>query len=246
MKRVPARRTRIPHAESGQRGMTMTEILVGAAIMAVVAGTVAALLGVAVQSKMIGTVRSGDTETARTTLAWMAERLRNAGLNLRPTAQVHPRCRDRVVAQDAGLLPTARSVYVSGEVLKTNPVAAAEVVTVGYYLATDSDTGNQVVMEYKQPCVSGATSLSTYSARLSNPKLNVTGLTFQYYDAGGMEITSLTSSTEIRKIAAIKILLTVQGAEGRSGPQKETLARSVVLWNPEPNTNNWVNPNENY
>lgn len=226
--------------------MTVTEILVGAAITTVVAGTVAALLGVAVQSKMITSVRSSDTETARTILAWMAERLRNAGLNLRPAAQLNLRCRDRVVAQDAGLLPTARRVYVSGEVLKTNPVAAAETVTIGYSLATDPDTGNQVVMEYKQPCASEGTSVSTYSARLSNPKLNITDLAFHYFDAGGMEVTSLTSSTEIRRIAAIKIVLTVLGAEGSSGPQNEVLARSVVLWNPEPNTNNWINPNENF
>jgi len=226
--------------------MTMTEILVGAAIMAVVASTVAGLLGVAVRSKMVSSTRSADTETARATLAWIAERLRNAGLNLRPSAQVHSRCKDRVVAQDASLLPTARSLYVSGEMLKTNAVAADEALTIGYYLATDPGTGNQVVMEYKQPCASGATSVSTYSARLSNPKLNVTGLTFQYFDAGGTEITSLTSSTEIRKIAAIRISLAVQGTEGSSGAQKEVLARNAVLWNPEPNANNWVNPNENY
>lgn len=240
------RRTTVTQDGRGQWGMTLTEVLVGAAIMAVVAAMVATLVGVAVKSKMISSTRSADVEAARATLAWIAERLRNAGLNLRPSAQFHLRCRDRVVAQDASLLPTAHSVYVSGEMLKTDAVAADETLTIGYYLAADPGTGNQVVMEFKQPCASGATSVPTYSARLSSPKLNVTDLTFHYFDAGGMEVTSLTSSTEIRKIAAVRISLTVQGVEGGSGTQQEAVSRSVVLWNPEPNTNNWVNPNETF
>jgi hypothetical protein len=151
-----------------------------------------------------------------------------------------------VVALDPNLLPTRNSVYVSGEMLKTNTVAGNEDLTLGYYLAPDQSTGNQVVMEYKQPCASAGISISANSARLSNPKLNVTGLTFQYFDAGGTAITSLTSSTEIRKIAALKISLTVEESEGASRTQIQTLTRSVLFWNPEPNTNDWVNANENY
>jgi hypothetical protein len=230
----------------GERGLTVTECLVGIAIAAVVAGTVALLLGAAVRSKMIGSTRSAETETAQSALGWMVERLRNAGLDLQPSAQLQARCKDRLVAQDAQLLPTAHSVYASGEMVKTSTVAGDEVLTIGYYVALDPDTSHGVVMEYRQPCASGATSVPEYSARLSNPKLNVTDLSFQYFDAGGAAITSLIGPIQIRKIAAIKISLTVQGSEGASGVQTQTLARSVVFWNPEPNVNNWINANENY
>lgn len=220
----------------------MIEFVVGIAIMAVVASTVATLVGAAVHSKMISGTRSANTETVRATLTWMAERLRNAGLNLQPSAQSQLRCQDRVVAQDARLFPTANSVYVSGEMLKTDTVAGDEVLTIGYYVAVDPGTGRRVVMEYKQPCASGPVAIPEYSARLSNPKLDVTDLTFHYFDAGGRAITSLTGLTQIRKIAALTISLTVQG----SGMQAQTLVRSVLFWNPEPSLNNWVDANENY
>ena len=237
---------RAAQAASGQRGVTVTEFLVGIAIAAAVAGTVAMLLGAAVRSKMISSTRSAETETGQAALGWIAERLRNAGLNLRPNTQSQARCKDRVVAQDGQLLPTAHSVYVSGEIAKTNTVAGGEELTIGYYVAPDPETGHSVVMEYREPCVSASTSVPDHSARLSNPRLNVTDLTFRYFDAAGAAITSLIGPTQIRKIAAIKISLTVQGAEGASGTQTETLTRSVVFWNPEPNANNWIDANENY
>ncbi len=236
----------MPQPASGQQGLTLTEVLVGMAIMAVVTSTIAILVGAAVRSKMIINTRSADTETARVTLAWMAERLRNAGLNLPPNAQSQPRCKDRVVTQEAALLPTATSVYVSGEILNTNTAAGDEDLTIGYYVAPDPVTGNRVVMEYKQPCASGTTSIPRYSARLSNPNVSVTDLTFQYFDASGTAIADLTSTTQVRGIVAIKISLTVRGAEGASGTQTQSLARSVLFWNPEPNANNWADANLKY
>jgi hypothetical protein len=59
-------------------------------------------------------------------------------------------------------------------------------------------------------------------------------------------VTNLTSAPQIRKIRVISITLSVQGSEGRSGVQAETLTRYVTLRNPEPNANNWVNVNENF
>lgn len=235
-----------PRAAPGQFGMTVIEVLVGTAIMALVASTVAMLLGVAVQSKMISGARSADTETARATLGWMVERIRNAGLNLQPSKQPQLRCMDRIVAQDPLLLPTGNRVYASGEILKTDHVAGDEGLTVGYYLAPDPDTGNEVVMEYRQPCGAGPTSIGAYSARLSNPRLKIRDLTFQYFGANGAAITDLTSAARIRAITAIRISLTVESHEGASGVQTQTLTRSVRFWNPEPNVNNWINENEDY
>jgi type II secretory pathway component PulJ len=241
----PSRRVS-PHAAVGQSGMTVIEVLVGAAVMALLASTIAMLLGVAVQSKMISSTRSADTETARATLGWMVERLRNAGLNLQPKKQSQLRCMDRIVAQDPLLLPTANRVYTSGEILKSDTVAGDEVLTVGYYLARDPETGNQAVLEYRQPCGSGPTSVRTYSAPLSNPKLNIRDLTFQYFGVDGTAITDLANAARIRSIAMIRISLTVETQEGSSGLQAQALTRSVRLWNPEPNTNNWINANEDY
>jgi len=214
--------------------------------MAIVGGAISILVGGAVQSKMISSVRSADTETARGTLEWITERVRNAGFNLLPGGQTQLRCKDRVVAQDASLLPTTTSVFVSGEILNTDTVAGNEDLTIGYYLGVDPVTAAPVVMEYNQPCSTGATSIATYSKPLSNPSLTVTSLSFQYYDASGNTVAGLTTPATIRQIQIIGISITVQGAEGRSGVQAQTLTRYVLLRNPEPNTNNWVDQNEKF
>src|SRR3989442_5380568 len=88
---------------ASQAGMTIMEILVGITIMAIAAGAIAFLIGAAVQAKMITAVRAGDTESVRESLGRMAERLRNAGFNIKPP-QATNRCKDRVVAQDALLV----------------------------------------------------------------------------------------------------------------------------------------------
>jgi len=214
--------------------------------MAVVGGAISLLVGTAIQAKLISSVRSSNTETSRSTLEWMTERIRNAGLNLQPSVQTQLRCKDMVVAQDTSLLPTTTSVYVSGEMLNTNTVAGDEDTTIGYYLGSDPVTGAAVVMEYRQACSGGATSISTNSTPLSSPKLTITSLSFSYYDANGGAVTSLSSATQIRKIRIISISLTVQGSEGRSGVQTETLTRYVLLRNPEANANNWLDINENF
>ncbi len=40
--------------------------------------------------------------------------------------------------------------------------------------------------------------------------------------------------------------MSVQGTQGSSGVQAQTWTRDVLLRNPEPNANNWVNLNENF
>jgi len=250
-----------------QRGLTVVEILVATALMMIIAGAIAILMGAAVQSKMISASWSAETQSARITLAWMAERLRQAGFNVLP-GEVSPynqagyqaRCHDRVVAQDVLLLPTANSVYISGEIpYVTGTTPGSNVVTIGYYLATDAGTGNQVIMEYNQTCV-GATSVAAHSTRLSNPKVNVTALTFTYYDgSGAVQTPPFSTSTyppagPIRSIQIISISLTVKSTEGKYGKQTEIyLNRYVRLWEPEPYANNdsvtgpkWVDFNENY
>ena len=214
--------------------------------MAIVGGAIAILVGTAVRAKTISSVRSSDTETARSTNEWMAERLRNAGLNLRPSTQPQLRCRDMVVAQDPLLYPTLTSVYVSGEMLNTNAVAGDEGITLGYYLGSDPVTGATVVMEYKQACSGGATSIAANSTPLSNPKLAILSLAFQYYDGAGAIVTNLTSPSQIRRIQIISLSLTVQGSEGQSGIQTQTFTRYVLLRNPEANANSWVDQNENF
>jgi Tfp pilus assembly protein PilW len=242
----PERTARVSIDLHDHRGLTVVEILVATALMAIVTGAIAILIGASMQSKVISASRSADTETARVTLEWMSDRLRNAGLNLLPSAQSQLRCKDRVVAQDTNLLPTANSVYVSGDMLNTVTSPPYPLATIGYYLATDPGTGNQVVMEYNQPCSSGATAVSTYSTRLSNPKISVTNLALQYFDTNGNAVTNLTTASAIRQIQIISISLTVQGTEGKSGAQTQVFRRYVQLWDPEPNVNNWADLNENY
>jgi prepilin-type N-terminal cleavage/methylation domain-containing protein len=229
-----------------ERGLALIEVVVGIAIMGVVATAIAGLVGTAVRSKMISSTQVADTDSARTALNWMADRLRNAGLNLEPDAQAELRCKDRVVALDPNLLPTVSRVFVSGELFKSDAAAGDEALTLGYYLTSDPETGNSVVMEYRQPCSAGPASLSQYSSRLTSPRLNITGLRFQYYDANGAAVDTLGGAAEIRKITAIVITLTVGGVEGRSEPQTVSLSRSLLFWNAEPNRNHWVNLNENY
>lgn len=240
------RPSRVSISLHDHRGLTVVEILVASALMAIVTGAIGILIGASVQSKVISASRSANTETARVALEWMSDRLRNAALNLLPSGQTQLRCKDRVVAQDTSLLPTANSVYVSGDMLNTVTSPPYPVATIGYYLATDATTGNQVVMEYNQPCSTGATAIATYSTRLSNPKISVTGLTFQYFDSNGNTVTNLTTPSSIRQIQIISISMTVRGSEGRSGVQQQVFKRNVQFLNPEPNANTWADLNENY
>ncbi|MDR7420438.1 MAG: type II secretion system protein [Armatimonadota bacterium] len=234
--------TERPGRFKAQAGMTLLEVLVSIAMMVLIVSSMSILVGAATRSKLIVNVRSADTATVRQTLEWMSERLRNAGLNVNPTdpaqAAYPLRCRDRVVAQDASLLPTASQVYVSGEILNSDTLAGNELMTVGYFVGTVGS--NQVVMEYRYPCVGGAPA----TTQLSDPRINVLGLTFQYFSANGNEVTNLTSAADIRRIQMIRVTLAVQGSEGTSGPHQVSVTRNVMFRNPEPYANSWTNPTE--
>lgn len=227
-----------------QAGMSLLEVLVAMALMAIIAGSLSTLVGAAIRSKLIVAVRSSDTETARQALEWMSERLRNAGLNVNPGdagQSGYPlRCKDMVVAQDAALQPTASSVYVSGEILNTTVTSGDEIMTIGYYLGADPETGIQVIMEYRNPCAGGSLSFTP----LTDPRITVTQLAFTYFTDGGVQVTNLTDVNEIRRIRMIRVALTVQGSQGTSGVQAQSWTRDVMLRNPEPNANSWKNPTE--
>jgi prepilin-type N-terminal cleavage/methylation domain-containing protein len=233
-------------AVRGHAGLTLIEVLVGMTLMAVIASATSILVGAATQSKMITATRSANTETTRRALDWMSERLRNAGLDLNPNAQSAARCKDRVVAQDAALLPTANSVYVSGAILNTSPTTPYQFDTIGYYLGSDPGTGTAVLMEYRQSCSSNLTDVANNSQPLSSPKIPVTNLTFTYFGPNGTQVTDLTTAASIQQIQMIQISITVQHAEGASGTETVTLTRYVTLRNPDPNVNGWVDVNEAY
>lgn len=245
-----ARTTRPPRSFAAQAGMTIIEILVGMSIMVIAAGAIAFLVGAAVQAKMITAVRAADTESVRETLGRIAERLRNAGLNINPASWTGTvvRCADRVVAQDATLAPTASSIYVSGDILI--PIGGAPggpyMATIGYQLGADPVTGSQIVMEYYQTCA-GATNIAANSTPLSNGRVPVTSLAFTYYDVNGALVSSPFTTASIQSIWAVKISMTVTASQGRSGTQTATLSRYVVFRDPDPQKNlNWVDPNESF
>ncbi len=220
----------------GQHGATLLELLVAVVVILMLMGSLSVLVGAAVRSKMIVAVRSADTETARQTLEWMSERLRNAGLNILPSAQAQTRCQDMVVAQDSSLRPQPDRVYVSGEIINTNTVAGDEVITVGYRLQ-----GGAVIEE--QSSCAGAWAPST--AQVSDPRVTVTSLAFTYYDrAGDVVAVPTTDVNAIRSIRTLVITLIVQAQEGTSGTQTQTFTRAVMLRNPRPDSNNWLDPQE--
>ncbi len=221
---------------SAQHGISLVEVLVAVATMSLVIGSLSALVGAAVRGKLIVAVRSADTETARQTLEWMSERLRNAGLNILPGAQAQPRCQDMVVALDSALRPRADRVYVSGEILNSDTVPGNQVVTIGYQLV------NGVVVEESSSCSAG---WSPVTSTVSNPRVTVTGLTFEYFTRTGDQVTVPTTDVEaIRSIRIIRVALTVQAEEGRSGVQTQTFTRMVMLRNPRPDANNWLSTSE--
>lgn len=225
-----------------ERGLTLIEVLVGIMLVSVVALGMSSMVGTAIKTKLIIVNRTAGSETARQTLEWMAERIRNAGLNLQPTAQPQNRCKDMVVAQEVTMQPTGTSLYVSGEILNSNALAGDEVITLGYFLGNDPDTGKTVVMELSQGCGVGAVAVTK---PLSAARVTVNALSFLYYDVAGNQVTALTTVSEIRKIRIIRISLTAQTPDGTTGAQTVTLNRDIMLRNPEPNANNWINPNEN-
>jgi type II secretory pathway component PulJ len=223
-------------ALSNQRGTTLAEVVISGLLTTLVVGSLSVLVGAATRSKMIVAVRSADTESARQTLEWMSERLRNAGLNVRPSLQPEGRCQDMVVAQDPALRPQTNSVYVSGEVVNTDTTAGNEVITIGYRLQSG------IVVEDRGAC---AGAWAPTSSQVSNPRVTVTGLAFRYFTRTGAEITVPTTDPEaIRSIRSILITLTVQGEEGTSGTQAQTFTRAVMLRNPRPDTNDWLSPTE--
>ncbi|MBM3471166.1 MAG: hypothetical protein FJX73_10320 [Armatimonadetes bacterium] len=227
----------------GQAGTTLVEMLVAILVMAIVIGTMSVLVGAAVRGKMIVAVRTADTESARQTLEWMSERLRNAGLNVYPNAQVELRCRDMVVAEDSGLRPRSGSVHVSGEILNSDLVAGNEVITLGYRLE------NGVVVEEMAPCSVAWNSSTVSSSAVSNPRIPVTSLVFRYFARTGDLIPvpsggQITDPEQVRGIRLIEVTLTVQGEEGTSGAQTQTFTRLVMLRNPRPDVNNWISPSE--
>jgi len=216
--------------------MTLLEVMVAAATMALVIGSLSILVGASVRSKMIVAVRSTDTETARQTLEWMSERLRNAGLNILPSAQPQLRCQDMIVAQDAALRPQVDRVYVSGEMLNTDTTPGNQVITIGYRLQ------GGVVIEESAPC-SGAW-LPT-SAQVSNPRITVNSLALRYFNRTGDEVVVPTGDVDaIRDIRFIGITLGVTGQEGTSGVQTQSFTRTIMLRNPRPDTNTWLSPTE--
>jgi type II secretory pathway pseudopilin PulG len=217
--------------------MTMVEVLVALAIMVVVAGSLATLVGASIRGKVITAARSADTETARQTLEWMSERMRNAGLNIRPALQPQPRCQDMVVAQDAALRPQPDRVYISGEVYNTDTVAGNQVITLGYRLS-----GGAVLEDTGSCSVAG---WAPTTAQVSNPAVVVSGLTFRYFTRNGAEVAVPTTDiTAIREIRLIEIAITVQAVQGSSGPQSQTFTRLLMLRNPRPDTNDWISPGE--
>lgn len=214
----------------GQGGMTLIEVLVAVVVMGLMVSTLSSLVGAAVRSKLITATRSADTETARQTLEWMSERIRNAGLNVRPSAQAEVRCKDMVVALDASLRPTATRLYVTGEILNSNTTAGDEVITLGYSLQ------NGVVMEAQSSC---AGSWSPVTSKVSNPRVTVSSLNFQYFNRTGDQVTALTDEAQIRSIRVVKVSLTVEAVEGRSGVQRQTFSRMIMLRNPQPDRHDW-------
>jgi type II secretory pathway component PulJ len=217
--------------------MSLVEVLVALVIMGIVVGSLSALVGAAVRGRTITAVRSADTETARQTLEWMAERLRNAGLNVRPSLQPQTRCQDMVVAQDAALRPQSSSVHVSGEIYNTDTVAGNQVITLGYRLS------GGVVVEDSSPCASLGWAPTT--AQVSNPNVTVTALTFRYFTRNGTEVIVPTVDVDaIREIRMLQATITVQDTEGTSGAQTQTFTRLIMLRNPRSDTNNWISPGE--
>jgi type II secretory pathway component PulJ len=218
--------------------MTLLEVVVAAAVMSMVIGALSLLVGASVRSKTIVAVRSSDTQTARQTLEWMSERLRNAGLNVLPSAQLQVRCRDMVVAQDTSLRPQRDRVYVSGEIFNSNTTAGDEVITLGYRLQ------NGVLIEERSSCA-GAWVPAT--SGISDPHVTVTDLAFHYFDRVGDEVAVPTTDVDaIRSIRLISVSLTVQAVQGRSGTQTQTFTRMIMLRNPRPDTNAWLSPRETY
>lgn len=222
-----------------QTGMSMIELLVALATMAVVAGSLSTLVGAAIRGKAITAARSADTETARQTLEWMSERMRNAGLNIRPSLQPQARCQDMIVAQDAALRPQSDRVYVSGEIYNTDTVAGNQVITLGYRLS------GGVVVEDSSPC--SAAGWTPATAQVSNPAIVVTGLTFRYFTRNGTEVAVPTTDVDvIREIRMIEIAITVQAVQGTSGAQTQTFTRLLMLRNPRADANNWISPGETH
>ncbi len=219
-----------------QTGMSLAEVLVAVVIMVLAIGSVSALFGAAIRGKMITASRSADTSTARQTLEWMSERMRNAGVDITPSLQPQLRCQDMVVAQDAALRPQPNSVYVSGEIYNTDTVAGNQVITIGYRLA------GGVIVEDSAPCL-GAWVPTT--AQVSNPAVTVTALNFQYYYPNGAEVVVPTTDvTAMRDIRMIRVTITAQTTAGTSGPQTQTFSRLIMLRNPRPDISNWMPPQE--
>ncbi len=66
----------------GEAGFTLLEVITALVLMAMVTGTLFLLVAAGTRSRLIVAARAADTESARRTLEWMSERLRNAGFTI--------------------------------------------------------------------------------------------------------------------------------------------------------------------
>lgn len=206
--------------QRGETGLTLLEVVAALSISVVAFASVHLTAGTAILGKLLTTTTVSKEQQGRQVVEWIADRVRQAGFNLAGSSI--PRCQDKIATQ-TGYEPTTSRLWINADV---DNVGTPE--TLGFKLETVS--GGTAVTETMINCVTGATAVD--QPITSPTTVNVLGLTFGYYDAGGNQVTNLNTAASIRTIRFVTVTAQVQANAGAHGPTTQTWSTSIDLRNP--------------
>ncbi len=203
-------------------GFALLEVLAALAIMALVFASLHLTVGNAVRLKLRASSQVADQQHGRLVVAWIADRVRQAGFRADP-ASLLPRCRDAIVAQGGLYLPTAAELYITADVDNdgTPETRGFRITAIG---------GVNAVTETIMPCVTGAPAATAPLTDATT--VEALSLVFAYYDAAGSPVTNLTNTAAIQSIRKVEVTFQVRASAGAQAPTDQTWTLSITLRNP--------------
>ena len=190
--------------------------------MAVAYASIHFTVGIALRSKLLASSWVANQQHGRLVVAWIADRTRQAGFRADPASAL-PRCRDRIVAEDAAYRPTASRLFINADI---DNDAVPE--TRGFSIQMQN--GVNVVTETIIACATGA--VPVIAPLTDSTSVEAQALNFSYYNAAGAAVTDLANPAVIRTIRTVGVTVQVRASAGAQGPTIQTWTTRIALRNP--------------
>jgi len=205
---------------SCESGFTLLEVVTAVSITVLAFASIHFAAGTAVVGKLLAASAVANAQQGRQAVAWIADRVRQAGF--RTSNSAIGRCQDRMPVEP-GYLPTASALWINADV---DDEGAPE--TLGFRIETVA--GVPAVTETVIPCEAGGRAID--QPITSPTSVRAEALTFRYFDAAGAELTNPSTSAEIRAIRLVTVSLDVEADAGPHGPAAQTWTAAIALRNP--------------